>query len=192
MSFSLTKKSDYALVALSRLEVEAGGGQPISARHIADEFDLPLPIMMNVLKDLAGSGLVRSKRGATGGYYLSRPAQQITFADVIEAIEGPVSVTACCDENEQEPHDDHDEPCLACRLMQRCPITGSMRQFNDLVVSFLRTMTLADMMREDLHLSMMIRHEHTGEDRTIDGKATPEQTTVALNNAVGQQSGLRP
>ena len=76
MSFSLTRKSDYALLALSRLDLEGPDASPVSARHIADAYDLPLPIMMNVLKDLAGAGLVNSKRGATGGYYLSRPRRR--------------------------------------------------------------------------------------------------------------------
>ncbi len=187
MSFSLTRKTDYALVALSRLAVDSAEASPVSARHIADLYDLPLPIMMNVLKDLASAGLVTSKRGASGGYYLSRPHGQISFAQVIEAIEGPVTVTACCEDTSE---DESEEPCLACRLEQSCPITGAMKQFNDLVVAFLYSMTLEDMMRNDLSMSMVIRNSDASDDRTIHSQQDTQP--VALNNAIGQTSGNTP
>lgn len=182
MSFSLTRKTDYALVALSRLPGESPTAQPISARLIADEYDLPLPLMMNVLKELAGAGLVTSKRGATGGYYLARPASQITFAEVIAAIEGPVKVAMCCGDEDDHAQDEG-ESCLACRLVERCPITGSMKQFNDLVVSFLRSMTLEELMRDDLRLAMTVQLGHTGERRSIDPLVNDTQP-MELNNTV--------
>lgn len=152
MSFNLTRKSDYALVALARLaQREAAGGPPVSARLIAEEYQLPLPLLMNVLKDLNRAGLVASRRGAGGGYYLPRPAAEITLREIIGSIEGPVAVAACCDEGRED-----DDQCLGCRLTQRCPVTGSIRRLNDLLVSFLERMTLADMLHDDIRLSLQI------------------------------------
>ena len=151
MSFSFTRKTDYALVALAMLaEADQGAGAPVSARQIAEEYDLPLPLLMNVMKDLNRAGLVESRRGAGGGYALLRPADRIKLAEVIQAIEGPVAVTACCDGK------DDDDQCLGCRLTERCPITGSMQRFNDLVIRFLQRMTLAEMMRDDLSFTLHI------------------------------------
>ncbi|MFP4145797.1 MAG: RrF2 family transcriptional regulator [Phycisphaeraceae bacterium] len=86
---SLTRKSDYALVALvylgHRWHQPAG---PSSARSIAETFDMPLPLLMNVLKELASSGLVRSTRGATGGYELGRDPRKIELRQVLHAVEG--------------------------------------------------------------------------------------------------------
>jgi Rrf2 family protein len=152
MSFSLTRKTDYALVALARLaQQEADGGPPVSARQIAEEYELPLPLLMNVLKDLNRAEMVASRRGAGGGYYLQRPADQISLREVVNHIEGPVGVTACCEDGLED-----DDQCLGCRLTGKCPITGAMRRLNDLLVSFLDRMTLADMMRDDLRLSLQI------------------------------------
>lgn len=152
MSFSLTRKTDYALVALARLaQQDAEGGAPVSARQIAEEYKLPLPLLMNVLKELNRAELIASRRGAGGGYYLQRPADRINLRDVVACIEGPVTVTACCDEVR-----DDDDQCLGCRLTEKCPITGSIRRLNDLIVSFLDRMTLADMMRDDLRLTLQI------------------------------------
>jgi len=152
MSFSFTRKTDYALVGLASLaEAEAAADPTVSARQIAEEYDLPLPLLMNVMKDLNRAGLVDSRRGAGGGYVLAMPADKITIAQVIDAIEGPVALTACCDERADE-----EEHCLGCRLTERCPITGAMQRFNDLVVKFLHRMTLAEMMQDDVTFALHI------------------------------------
>src|ERR1051325_1139837 len=116
MSFSLTRKTDYALVALSRLADEAAGGkQPLSARQIAQQFNLPLPLLMNVLKDLHRAEIVCSRRGQTGGYMLCcHDPADVTMLQVIEALEGRVSVAVCC---EDEVAGATREPCVACRAM---------------------------------------------------------------------------
>lgn len=150
MSFNFTRKTDYALVALASLaEAETLGTAPVSARHIAEEYDLPLSLLMNVLKDLNRAALVDSRRGAGGGYVLAEPADRITIAQVIAAIEGPVAMTACCEEKVAD-----EDQCLGCRLTERCPISGSMQRFNDLIVKFLERMTIAEMMRDDIEFTL--------------------------------------
>ena len=80
--FSFTKKTDYALVALATLAEETAGGPEtgrLSARQISERHGMPLPVLMNVLKDLVSVGLVTSTRGSKGGYSLARDPQAITI-----------------------------------------------------------------------------------------------------------------
>jgi Rrf2 family protein len=154
MSFSLNRKTEYALVALARLAEQAAGRIPVSAREIAEGYRLPVPVMTNVMKDMQRAGLIDSVRGAGGGYHLARPLERITLAEVIESIEGPVHLTLCC-EAEDEPHEhEEEEPCPACRVLQNCTITSSMRQFNDLIVGTLRGITLEDLVAGRLQVTL--------------------------------------
>jgi len=95
---SLTRKADYALVALvslgHRWRCEDG---PISARTLAQSFMLPAPLLMNTLKDLAQHGLVRAQRGATGGYVLAVDPATVTLRAVIRAVEGEPNPPAGAD-----------------------------------------------------------------------------------------------
>ena len=141
----LTRKTDYALVALARL-AGADRGSPVSARRIAEEYRLPLPLMMNLLKNLQQAGFVRSARGARGGYYLADRPEQIRLVSVIEAIEGPLQLTVCC---EDEPED---APCLSCALTPRCPITMAMRHVNARIANFLSPISLRDLMESTIHV----------------------------------------
>jgi len=148
MSFTLTRKTDYALVALAALADEATGDdpQPLSARQIAEAYDLPLSLLSNVLKDLHRGEVICSRRGAGGGYLLCREPRQISLLTVVEAIEGPVKMAVCCDE---EPAADtqqatSDEDCT-CRVAEKCPITTPMQRFNDMVHTFLQRITLDDL-----------------------------------------------
>ncbi len=169
MSFTLTRKTDYALIAMARLARRDDPDQPVSARAIADEFNLPLPLLMNVMKDLQREGLVESQRGAAGGYRLARSADRISLADVIGAIEGPVNVAVCCDDaTEQE--DANDDACLACRLTERCPMTGTMQQFNQVIAGFLQGTTLTDVLTRRLKLSLQVEreNEHQSTERLLE------------------------
>lgn len=157
MSFSLTRKTDYALVALARLaealpETGAGtgakaGGRPLSARQIAEQFNLPLPLLMNVLKDLHKAQIVCSRRGPSGGYMLCcHDPSQITMLEIIEAMEGPVKVAMCCDDESTSGGAADSEPCLACRAIDKCPNVAPMQRFNDEVRRFLSSITLKDLL----------------------------------------------
>jgi Rrf2 family protein len=139
--FGFTRKTDYALVALASLAEQAAPDAPQSARAISERYGVPLPLLMNVLKNLVGGGLVRSTRGAKGGYALARPPAGISVHDVVSAIEGPVSVTVCCDPAEAEP-------CQECGVEIRCPITHSVRHLNDRIQGYLREVTLEHLMRD--------------------------------------------
>lgn len=138
---SLTRKTDYALVALARLaQAAANGGRRLSARVIADEYDLPLQLLMSLLKSLHRAGLVASSRGVNGGYSLSRQPSRISIADVVEAIEGPARLTPCCADEEPAGQ------CLMCSLTERCPVTHAIREVNGQIAGYLRTVTLEALM----------------------------------------------
>ncbi|HEV7651764.1 MAG TPA: Rrf2 family transcriptional regulator [Actinophytocola sp.] len=85
----ITAKVDYALRAMAQLAAEPAG-RPVAATWLADEQVISLKFLHGVLADLKRARLVRSTRGADGGYELSRPAAEITVADVFRAIDGPL------------------------------------------------------------------------------------------------------
>jgi Rrf2 family protein len=85
----VSAKADYAVRAAVELAV-AGEG-PIKGERIAHAQDIPLKFLENILLELRHAGLVRSQRGAEGGYWLARPPEEITLAEVIRAVEGPIA-----------------------------------------------------------------------------------------------------
>lgn len=86
----VSAKADYALRACVELAV-AGEGTHVKGERIAQAQEVPLKFLENILGDLRQAGLVRSQRGAEGGYWLARPAADITLAEVIRAVEGPLA-----------------------------------------------------------------------------------------------------
>ena len=85
-----TAKADYAVRAAIEL-ASAGAGDPVKAEHIAETQSIPLNFLENILAELRRAGIVESRRGAAGGYLLGRPAEEISLADVIRAVEGPLA-----------------------------------------------------------------------------------------------------
>ena len=145
--FGLTRKTDYALVSLARLaQSGSDSATPISARQVAEEYSLPVPQMMNVFKDLQRAGLVHSQRGAQGGYCLAHRPDRIRLISVIEAIEGPVCLTMCCEE--VKPKEVSDLCC--CALVSRCPVTQGTRRLNEQIIGFLSQITIQDLMRTNV------------------------------------------
>jgi len=87
----ITAKADYAVRAAAELAAGEAGARPLKAEAIATAQGIPQNFLENILSDLRHAGLVRSQRGADGGYWLNRPAAEITIADVIRAVEGPLA-----------------------------------------------------------------------------------------------------
>jgi Rrf2 family protein len=85
----VSAKADYAVRAAVELAVSDGG--PVKGERIAQAQDIPLKFLENILNELRHAGLVRSQRGAEGGYWLARPPEEITLADVIRSVEGPIA-----------------------------------------------------------------------------------------------------
>ncbi len=85
----VTAKVDYAVRAM--VELAAADGGPLKGEAIATVQEVPLSFLENILIELRHARLVRSQRGREGGYRLARPAEEITVADVIRAVEGPIA-----------------------------------------------------------------------------------------------------
>jgi Rrf2 family protein len=131
---SLTRKTEYALIAachLARLD-----GQVASARDIADKHQVPLPLLMNVLKTLAQRGLVRSVRGSRGGYVLARAPEQMTLTGLVEAVEGPVRLVRCIG---SMPRGE------LCELEPCCSIRSPVWKVHERLRMFLDTITVAEL-----------------------------------------------
>jgi len=88
----VSAKTDYAIRATVELAAAAGAGDgPVKGDRVAKAQGIPPNFLENILVDLRNAGLVASKRGAEGGYWLARPADEITLADVIRAVDGPLA-----------------------------------------------------------------------------------------------------
>jgi Rrf2 family protein len=85
----ISAKVDYAVRAA--IELAAAGGDPIKGEQIADAQEIPLKFLENILGELKHTGIVASRRGAQGGYWLAKPAEDVTLADIVRAVEGPLA-----------------------------------------------------------------------------------------------------
>jgi Rrf2 family protein len=85
----VSAKADYAIRAV--VELAAAGDGPVKAERIAQAQEIPLKFLENIMADLRQTGIVGSRRGAEGGYWLARPAEEINLAQVIRAVEGPLA-----------------------------------------------------------------------------------------------------
>jgi len=106
----LTKQADYAVVLLTQMATEEEGLSH-SARDLAQQVHLPLPIVSKILKILTREGLTLSHRGVHGGYALARPAHEISVTDVISAIDGPIAMTECT--NHSDPSCGIEDGCVS-------------------------------------------------------------------------------
>jgi len=129
----LSKLTDYAVVVLIRL---SHGEAVQTSPGIAAGIGVPEPTVAKVLKALAYAGLVSSQRGARGGYRLVRPLSGIPVAEVVAAIDGPITLTACVEGSG-----------TGCEAEHLCPVRGRWDLVNDAVRQALGQITLADMDR---------------------------------------------
>ena len=128
----LSKKADYALIAMKHLTLHSDRGAA-SAREIAEQYDIPIELMAKVLQRLVRRGLLASHHGTRGGYQLARVATQISVADVIQAIEGPVSVTACSTEDSQ------------CEQYAKCNVRDPLWRVRERILAALGECTIAEL-----------------------------------------------
>jgi FeS assembly SUF system regulator len=90
----LSHLADYAVVLMTAAARRPAGAR-LSATELAGETGVPLPTAQKLMGQLAGCGLLSSARGASGGFALARPAGEISLADIVEAVEGPIAMTVC-------------------------------------------------------------------------------------------------
>ncbi len=125
----ITRLTDYGTVVLAHLA--AHDGSVCSAADVATTTGLALPTVSKLLKSLARSGLAISTRGANGGYRLSRSPHEISAADVIDALEGPVAITEC---SGSDSHCEHESVCSVGGAWQRINI-AMRRALDDISLS---------------------------------------------------------
>jgi FeS assembly SUF system regulator len=128
----VTKLADYGIVMLTYFA--SNSESTFNARDVAKEVRLPQPVVSKILKLLARHGLLASQRGTKGGYGLAKPPQDITVAEIIRALEGPIAVTECTD----SIHGD-------CGLQVGCPVRTNWHLINRAIHDALEKITLAEM-----------------------------------------------
>ena len=141
----LSKKADYALMAVRHLALKSGPSSA-SAREIAEQYDIPIELMAKVLQRLVRAGLLISTQGTRGGYTLSRPPVAISVADVIQAIDGPVAITACSSEKND------------CEQYSKCSIRAPLWQIRERIAATLGTVTIAEMAAESDAAHVPVAH----------------------------------
>ncbi|MFQ5670887.1 MAG: SUF system Fe-S cluster assembly regulator [Acidobacteriota bacterium] len=129
----LTRLADYGIVVMTHF-ARSPSLLPRSAREVAAETQLSLPMASKILKSLARGGLLESHRGVHGGYALALPPEEISVADVITALEGPIGMTECTDDEAEE-----------CTIEPVCPVRGNWQLVNQVVRQALENINLARM-----------------------------------------------
>src|SRR5687768_10277450 len=125
----LTHLADYAVVLMTAAARRDAGAR-LSATELASETGVPLPTAQKLMGQLAGSGLLSSVRGAGGGFAMARPVAEISLADIIEAVEGPIAMTACS------------EGRTDCALDAHCRVKPHMGMVGEAVRGALASVTL--------------------------------------------------
>ncbi len=128
----LSRKSDYALVALKALRA-LGPGDALSARELASRFGLPVDLTPKVLARLAQAGLVQATLGKTGGYRLARDAESITVAEVVRILDGDPELAPCR------------EGILECNRIADCDLRHPLGNLQREMMNVLDRMTLANL-----------------------------------------------
>lgn len=124
------KLADYALLIVDCLAKQS---QQLTTEAIANHVNVPLATVRKLLKLLVDAGLLRSQRGLRGGYRLARPADRISVADVIRAVEGPLGLTQCAQDEER------------CDISSDCELKHNWHYINDIIQRQLERITIADM-----------------------------------------------
>lgn len=131
----LSKKVDYGLMSLMHLAQRTERAS-WSAREIAENYDIPLELLAKILQKLVQKGLLVSHAGTHGGYSLSRPADRISAAELIEAIEGPLSLTNCVSDDG------------LCGQFEKCNLKSPLQRLNEIVAQTFRDLTIQEMSQQ--------------------------------------------
>lgn len=157
----LSKKADYAVLVMASLahrhldhrdEQTSDGAAsvllpPVSAHDIADESGVSRALVANILKALTRADLLESVRGASGGYRIAKPLDDINLAQIIAALEGPIRIVDCASLSE---HAGPDVAAHDCSLSDHCPSRSAMHVVQDRIARLM----------EDIHLPELLRFEN--------------------------------
>jgi Rrf2 family protein len=135
----LSKKTRYAIVALTRLAREYGSG-PMQIREIAEEEKIPKSFLENILLDLKKAGILGSNLGKAGGYYLLKKPEEVSLADVVHHFEGTISLMYCVSEKSYRP-------CEFCKDEATCQIRKVFKKIRDTTYNILSETTLEQLIK---------------------------------------------
>ncbi|MBA4047930.1 MAG: SUF system Fe-S cluster assembly regulator [Sphingomonas sp.] len=130
----LSSLADYAVVMMSAAARHCGVSGRLNATLLSEETGIPLPTVQKLVSRLSAAGLIESARGTGGGFRLSRPPASISLADIVEAVEGPIAMTACVDEGR------HD-----CQIEENCRVKPHWNAVNGAVRGALAGVSLASL-----------------------------------------------
>src|SRR5688572_532993 len=133
LEMRLTSLADYAVVMMAAAARHEAGAR-VSATLLAEETGVPLPTAQKLTGRLAAAGLLETARGTGGGFRLARHAREISLADIVEAVEGPIVMTSCVD---TERHD--------CALEGACQVRPHMNVVNGAVRGALQSVSLSSL-----------------------------------------------
>ena len=141
--FRLTRQTDYGIVLMTHMASDRHRATH-TARALAENTGLSPPMVSKILKLLARVDLLESHRGVKGGYSLAKRPDQITVADLIAALDGPIAVTECSAEGPS-----------TCEHETGCQVRSNWRRINQAVTVALENLTLADMTRPDREQTLL-------------------------------------
>ena len=132
-----TKRADYGLMAIHYIASHEDAGA-VSVRRIAEEFVIPSELLAKILQKLAKERLIVSQNGPKGGYVLARRPIEITVGQVVRALEGPINIVECLEEDSD------------CPQMARCNLRRPVQKIQAAISQMLDTMTLAELVGDDV------------------------------------------
>jgi Rrf2 family protein len=135
----LSKKTRYAMLALSKLAREYGNG-PIVISDIAGSEKIPQRFLENILLELKKMGILDSRLGKTGGYFLLKKPDEVSLADVIRHFEGTIAMIYCVSEKAYQP-------CEFCKDEATCKIRGVFKEIRDKTFDILKNATLEELIK---------------------------------------------
>ena len=136
----LSKKTRYALLALTKLAGEYGKGT-IPIREIAQSEKIPQRFLEGILLDLKNFGILGSKLGKSGGYYLRKPPMEISMAEIIHHFDGAIALIPCASEK-------YYESCQQCKDEEHCTIRLVFKEIREQTYSKLKNTTLAHLIAD--------------------------------------------
>ncbi len=134
---SISKKTDYALMALSHL-TRIEPGRSANTKEIAEQYNIPVELLAKILQKLAKAKLVVSTAGPTGGYKLARPAVEISVGAIIAVVDGPPAIVQCMKATAN-----------GCEQHTKCTIRKPLERINARILQMLSLISLAEISSDD-------------------------------------------
>jgi Rrf2 family protein len=140
----LSRKAQYSIYALVFLAKRAEEG-PVLIKEIAESENIPKKFLESILLDLKKIGILSSKKGKGGGYYLIKKPGDVNLADVIRHFDGAIALLPCATYK-------YYEPCMHCRDEELCAVRSIVKDIRDETVKLLKNTTLEDIIIRENHL----------------------------------------